>query len=186
MFNATLIADFLDVEDNVVGIFLEAVVDAGAEVGLGPVVIDAQAAADVDVFQTGAESLHLGINAHQFDDRVLDVADVVNLAAQVEVQQVHAVAHAMLAEIFQGIDDLSDEQAKLRSHAARLFPSARAFGRKFKAHDDRRLDVVKLGVFDDQFEFAEFLDDGNDVLANLGGEDDRLDEFIIFEAVADD
>lgn len=44
-----LVADFLDVEDHVVGVFLKAVVDRRAEVGLGAVVIDPQAAADIDV-----------------------------------------------------------------------------------------------------------------------------------------
>ena len=69
MIDAFLVADFLDVEDDVVGVFLEAVVDAGAEVGFGAVVVDAQAAADVDVFEAGAEALHFGVDANQFDDR---------------------------------------------------------------------------------------------------------------------
>ena len=117
---------------------------------------------------------------------VLDVADIVDLAAQVEVQQVHAVAHAVLAEVFQGIDDFVDEQAELGAHAARLFPAARALGGELHAHADRRLDVVQLGVFDDQFQLAELLDDGDDVLADLGREDDGFDELIVLEAVADD
>jgi hypothetical protein len=49
-----LVADVLDVVDDVVGVFLERVVDAGFEVGLRAVVVDAQAAADVEVFQAGA------------------------------------------------------------------------------------------------------------------------------------
>ena len=39
---------------------------------------------------------------------------------------------------------------------------------------------------DDQLELGEFLDDGDDVFAELLGEDHGLDEFIILEAVADD
>ena len=43
-----------------------------------------------------------------------------------------------------------------------------------------------FGVFDDQFQLAEFFDDGNDVFADLGGEDDRFDELVILESIADD
>ena len=43
-----------------------------------------------------------------------------------------------------------------------------------------------LGVLDDQLELAELLDDGDDVLADLGGEDDGFDELVVLEAVADD
>jgi hypothetical protein len=52
--DAGLVADFPDVENDVVGIFLEPVVDAGAEVGLGPVVVDPEAAPDVDVLEPRA------------------------------------------------------------------------------------------------------------------------------------
>ncbi len=48
-----VVADALDVEDDVVGVFLERVVDARLEVGLRAVVVDAQAAADVEVLQPG-------------------------------------------------------------------------------------------------------------------------------------
>ena len=44
-----LVADVLDPEDDVVGVFLERVVDRRDEVGLRAVVVDAQAAADVEV-----------------------------------------------------------------------------------------------------------------------------------------
>ena len=50
MLHAGVVAHRLDVVDDVVGVFLERVVDARFEVGLRPVVVDAQAAADVEVF----------------------------------------------------------------------------------------------------------------------------------------
>ena len=136
--DARLVADFLDVEDDVVGVFLKAVVDAGAEVGLGAVVVDAEAAADVDVLEARAEALQFGVDADQLDDGVLDVADVVDLAAEVEVEQVEAVAHAVVAEVFQGVDDFADEQAELGAHAAGLFPAAGALGGELHAHADAR------------------------------------------------
>ena len=48
------VADVLDVIDDVVGVFLQRVVDARFEIRLRAVVVDAQAAADVHVLQPGA------------------------------------------------------------------------------------------------------------------------------------
>jgi hypothetical protein len=63
-------------------------------------------------------------------------------------------------------------------------PLPRAAG--LDADADARADAVGLGVLDDEFEVAELLDDGDDVAAELGGEDDGLDELVVLEAVADD
>src|ERR1019366_8759128 len=43
-----------------------------------------------------------------------------------------------------------------------------------------------LGIADDQFQLTEFLDDGDDVLAHLAGQNGHLDELVMLEAVADD
>ena len=184
--DAGLVADFLDVVDDVVGVFLEAVVDRGLEVGFGAVVIDAQAAADVDVLKPGARLLEFGVDADQLDDRRLHVVDVVDLAAQVEMEQVEAVAHFVLAEEFEGVDDFGDKQAKLGADAAGLLPTPRPARGELDADTDRRLYVVQLGVFGDQFQLAELFDHRDDVAADLGGQDHRLDELIVLEPVADD
>src|SRR5207244_2409419 len=160
----------------VVGVFLDAVVDGGFEVGLGAVVIDAQAAADVDELQAGPEALHFDVDAGELDDSVLDVADVVDLAAQVEVEQVQAIAHVVSAEVFEGFHDLGNEEAELGADAAGLFPAARALGGELDAHADGGFDVVELRIFDDQLQLAELFDHRNDVLADFGGEDDGFDE----------
>ena len=57
MRHAGLVAHALDVIDDVVGVFLQRVVDARLEVGLRAVVVDAQAAADVQVLQTRRRGL---------------------------------------------------------------------------------------------------------------------------------
>ena len=88
------VAHVLDVIDDVVGVFLQRVVDARFEIGLRAVVVDAQAAADVQVLQAGAGARQVHVDADRFVHRALDLADVGDLAAQVEVQQVEAVGHA--------------------------------------------------------------------------------------------
>ena len=88
------VAHVLHVIDDVVGVFLQRVVDARFEIGLRAVVIDAQAAADVQIFQAGAGARQIDVNAHRFVHRALDLADVGDLAAQMEVQQLEAIGHA--------------------------------------------------------------------------------------------
>ena len=76
------------------GVLLERVVDGRFEVGLRAVVVHAQAAADVEVQEPGAMAGQVGVDPRGLGQRALDVADVGDLAAQVEVQQLEAVGHA--------------------------------------------------------------------------------------------
>ncbi len=92
-----LVADALDAEDDVVGVFLQGVVDRRLEIGLRAVVVDAEAAADVEVANAGADAVQLDVDAGRLGQGVLDVADVGDLAAQVEVDQLQAVGHARAA-----------------------------------------------------------------------------------------
>ena len=72
MLDAGVVAHRLDVVDDVVGVFLERVVDARFEVGLGAVVVDAEAAADVEVLEAGPGLHQLGVDARRFVERALD------------------------------------------------------------------------------------------------------------------
>ena len=92
--DARLVAHRLDVVDDVVGVLLERVVDARLEVRLRAVVVDAQPAADVEVLEPGAVLHELGVDPRRLVQRALDDADVGDLAAQVEVQELEAVLHA--------------------------------------------------------------------------------------------
>ena len=92
--HAGLVAHRLQVIDDVVGVFLERVVGARLEVGLRAVVVDAEAAADVEVLQPGAGAGELDVDAGGFVQGALDDADVRDLAAEVEVEQLQAVGHA--------------------------------------------------------------------------------------------
>ncbi len=105
---------------------------------------------------------------------MLDVADVVDLAAEMEVQKIEAIAHARAAKIFERFDHFGNEEAEFRSHATGLFPATCALGRELYAHADAWFYVVKLGVLDDQFQLAEFFDHGDNVLPDFRREDDPL------------
>ena len=65
MRDAGFLADALDAEDDVVGVFLERVVDGRFEVGLRAVVVDAEAAADVEELETGADAMQFDVDARR-------------------------------------------------------------------------------------------------------------------------
>src|SRR5579872_1020963 len=118
------LAHVLNVVNDVVGIFLQRVVDAGLEVGLRTVVVDSQASADIQIFETGAGALQLDVDTRGFIHRSLDLADVGDLAAQVKMQQLQAVLHAGRLHLIQGLQGLAHGQSEFRSIAAGRLPAA--------------------------------------------------------------
>src|SRR5208283_129893 len=181
-----LIADVLDVIDDVVGVLLERVVDAGFEIGLRAVVIDAQAAADVEEFEAAAALLEIDVDAGGFDDRGLDVADVGDLTAEMEVQQLEAILQARGLECFEGADGLCDREAEFRAVPAGGFPAAGAAAGKLDADADLGPHADLLGVFEDQVELGVLFNDEDDAAADLAGQHHHLDVLVVLEAVADD
>ena len=165
--DARLVAHRLDVVDDVVGIFLERVVHARLEVRLRAVVVHAEPAADVDVLQAGAELGQLGVDARRFVERALDDADVGDLAAKVEVEELEAVLHAARLEFFEAAHDLGDRQAEFRPEAAGGLPAAAAASGQLDAHADLRPHAHLFRRFDDQSELGVLLDDRDDVAADL-------------------
>jgi hypothetical protein len=94
MFHAGIVAHGLDVIDDVVGVLLERVIDARLEIGLGAVIIDAETAAYVEVVQSRARLDELDIDTRRLVQRPLDDADVRDLAAKVEMEELEAILHA--------------------------------------------------------------------------------------------
>ena len=181
-----LVAHGLQVIDDVVGVLLQRVVHARLEVGLRAVVVDAEAAADVQVLQPGARLDQLDVDARRFVQRALHDADVRDLAAEVKVEQLEAVLHAARLQFLEPAQNLADGQAELRAIAARRLPAAAAAGGELDPHADRRPDADLLRVFEDQVQLGVFLDDRDDVPADLLRQHGHLDELGVLEAVADD
>ena len=186
MLHAGVVAHRLDVVDDVVGVLLERVVDARLEVGLRAVVVDAEPAADVEVLEAGAGLDELGVDARRLVQRALDDADVRDLAAEVEVQELEAVLHAEHLQLLEPAQHFGDRQAELRAVAARALPAAAAAGGELDAHADLRPHADLLGVLQDQAQLGVLLDDRDDRAPDLLGEHRHLDELGVLEAVADD
>src|SRR5262249_47191638 len=128
MGDAGLVANALDAEDNVVGIFLQCVVNRRLEIGLRAVVVDAQAATDVHVADTGADTRQLDINPSGLGEGILDAADIGNLAAQVKVDQLKGVGHAALLQVLVGFENFGNGQAELGTEPGTIFPAASTAG----------------------------------------------------------
>jgi hypothetical protein len=180
------VADALDAVHDVARVFVERVVHRGFEVGAAAVVVDAEAAADIDVLQAGAHELEFRIDVRELVDRVLDAADVLQLAARMAVHELQAIEHVALLQQRIQIEDLADEQPELGFLARRLAPAAGALAGELDAHADLRPHAVALGVLQNQVDFLEVLDHRNDGAAELGGEDHRFDVAVVLESVADD
>ena len=124
MRHAGFIAHGLQVIDDVAGVLLEGVVQARLEVGLRAVVVDAKASAHIHVLQSGAGLVQFDVDPRRLSECALDDADVRNLAAQMKVQQLEAVFHAALLQLFETLQDLSDRETELRSVTAGRLPPA--------------------------------------------------------------
>ena len=102
------------------------------------------------------------------------------------MQQLEAVFHAARLQLVEPAQDFADRQAELRAVAARRLPAAAAAGGELDAHADGRPDADLLGVLEDERQLGVFLDDRDDVAADLLGQHRHLDELGVLEAVADD
>src|SRR5205807_267152 len=105
---------------------LQRVVDRRFEIRLRAVVVDAQAAADVEILDAGADAVQLAINARRFGEGALDVADIGDLAAEVEVDELQAILHAALLEVIERLERFGQRQAELGAEARAVAPAARA------------------------------------------------------------
>ena len=184
--HARLVADTLDAKDDVVGVFLQGVIHRRLEVGLRPVVVDAQPAAHVQVANVAADTAELGIDAGCLVQGILHVADVGDLAAQVKVHQLQTIGQIALLEVIERLEHLGHGEPKFGAIPGARFPAPRPARGQLDAHADHRPDAQLLSVTDDGFELGKLFDDRDDVLADFAGQDRHLDEFIVLEAVADD
>src|SRR5262249_4948719 len=132
---------------------------------------------------TGADAIHLDINASGFGEGSFNIADIGDLAADVKMHELKAIGHVALLEIFERFEHFRERQAELRAETRARFPPSGAAGRQLDAHADRRPDIELLAVADDRLELGELLDDRNYLLADFSSEHRHFDEFIVFESV---
>ena len=117
-----LFADLFDVGDHVTGVDFHAVVHGRLVGRAAAVVVDAQAAADVEETHREAHALQFAVEAGGFDHGLLDRADVGDLRADVEVDEAEGVLHLRLGEALGDLDDLGGREAELGVLAGAVGP----------------------------------------------------------------
>src|SRR6185369_11417238 len=106
------------------------------EVRLRAVVVDPEAATDVQVSEGSAHPHQVDVDLGRLAQAVLDRADRGDLAAEVEVEQLQGVEEARLAQEGHGVEQVAPREAELRAVAARGLPVTRAAGRQARADAD--------------------------------------------------
>ena len=181
-----LLADRLDRVDDVVGVLLYGVVHRRVERGLRTVVVDAQAAAQVQVANRNAERPQLRVHPARFADGVLDFSDVGDLRADVEVQHHHRVEHAPPLQDLDRLEHLRSRQAELRRLAAGLRPLSGAARVQLHAHPQERLHPTLPGDLQDPIELRDFFEDQHDLLLHPDAVQGHADQGVVLVSVADD
>src|SRR5207253_5017541 len=115
-----------------------------------------------------------------------DDANIRDLAAEMEMQELEAILHAAHAQLLEPAQHFRDGEAEFRTVAAGALPAPATPRRELDAHADLRPDTDFFRVLQDEAELGVLLDDGNDLAADLLGQHRHLDELGILEAVADD
>src|SRR5438874_2669046 len=111
--------------------------------------------------------MQLDEDAARLGQRSLDAADIGDLAAEMEVDQLQAIGHVALLEVVEGLEHLGQGQAELGAIAGAGTPTTRTARRQLDADAEHRPYPQLLRVADDRLQFGELLDDRDDVLPNL-------------------
>ena len=99
--HVAVFAGFVHGVHHVVRVFLDGVVHRARVGTAGAVVIHTETAAHVHEFKAHAHLANLHVELRDFAQARFDVADVRNLATQVEVDELHAVFHLLLLDVVQ-------------------------------------------------------------------------------------
>ncbi len=180
-----LFADLLDVRDHVAGVDFHAVVHGRFVGRAATIVVDAEAAADVEETHREAHAFQLAVEAGRFYHGLLDRADVRDLGADVEVDEAKGVLHLRLGETAGDFDDLGGRQAELRVLASAVGPLAFAGRGELDAQADVGLHAHAAGDADDGVDLGELFDDDDGLLAEAAAHQGELDVFFVLVAVAD-
>ena len=173
--------------DTVVDILLDGVVDRALARGRPcAVVVDAQSASAVDEIDVIAHFVQLDIELRSLAECRLYASDLGNLRTDVEMDEAQAVAHASPVEQIEGFEQFCTRQSELRGVAAALFPLAAARAGQLDADAYIRTHIEFLGLAGNQFQLIHLLNDNEDLLAHLLGQQGQLDVALVFIAVADD
>ena len=175
-----------DVKNHVVGVFLQRIIRRAVERRTAAVVIHAQSAADVEIRNRKTHLVQLGIEPGRFLHGLFYREDVRHLRADVEMQQLEAVAEVFGLQHFRCLQNFRRAQAELCVFTATFRPASGALAQQPRANADKRFDPELLGNGNDLPQFLQFFDDHDDRFAQLDAEHGHLDELRVLVTIAND
>lgn len=183
---AVFVTGIADTPNHVVGVFVQAVVHRAVGLRAGAFVVDAQAAAHVEALNVDAQLVQFNVKARRFAHAGGDIANVGQLRAQVEMQQLQAVETARFAQGFHQLQHLHRRQTELGFFAAARLPFAGALRRQARTHAQARHHVQPLSLFQHQVDLGHLLDHQVHLVPQFFSDQRQANIFTIFIAVTDD
>ena len=181
-----LAAHFGERVHDIVRVLLHGVVHARRDRGARAVVVDAEPAADIDVADAHARRVQLRVEARDLLQPGLDVADVGDLGAEVEVDELEDLEAVGVAQLVDDSNELARAESELRLLAAALRPAPMALGGQLDAHARLRRHAHLVGNTQQHIELTFLLDDDEHLVAELLAHEGEAHELLVLVAVADD
>src|SRR5262249_29799086 len=123
--------------------------NAGLKALFTAVVIDAGAAADIQMVNINPHLANFRIDAGGFFDSCLDALDLSDLRADVEMKHSKHIDHPRVTQHLDSLQQLGCRQAELRLLARRCFPPSGTMRVQSNSPYDHRPDAAGASPFDD-------------------------------------
>ena len=119
-------------------------------------------------------------------ERILDAANLRDLATDVEMNQLQTVLHSVLVDIVECREEFTAGKAKLAGIATAFLPFSTAGSSELDAYADVRTHIQVLGNLRNGVQFVEFLHHDEHALTHLLGKQSQFNVALVLIAVADD
>ena len=184
MRHIVFIAIFGQHRHNHMRIFADIVINRAFIARVGAVVIHAQAAAHVYIFNRQPQFAQLGKIAHRLFKAQTVIGNIGNLRAHVKMHQLHRVGQACGGELFGGGNQLRGGKAEFAFVAAGVGPFARSERREAHAQADIGFHAQIGRFFNHQIHFRFFFNHDKHLVPQALPHQGEADEFAVFIAVA--
>ena len=172
--------------DDVAGVLLERVVRARLRRGVGPVVVDPEAATHVHVRDVEPELPQLGVVARDLLERRLDVADVGDLRPEVKVDQLDDVERIFRLELVEHPHEPRGREPELGLLSSGLRPPPGSLARQLDPDARGRAHPQLTRHLQQHVDLGQLLDHDEDPVPELLPHQGKAHELVVLVAVADD
>src|SRR5690349_17765209 len=180
------VADVTDVINDIVRVFLQGVIGRAVERRPAAVIIDTQAAANINVFDGKAHLVKFGVETRRLLDRFFDSEDVRHLRADVKMNQLETVCEVLRLEQGRGGKQFNGAQTELCIFSRAFRPFAGTFAEQAGTDANEGFDAKLARDADDLLKLLQLFHDHDHLLAQFDPHQRHADEVRVLVAVADD